>query len=47
MECPACNCEHFIHLGTLGSIAYLRCRNCGIDIQTDVSALFDELENES
>ena len=47
MYCPICDSTDFIVLGTLGSIAYLRCRNCGIGFQTDFKAIFDgEFENE-
>ena len=47
MFCPICDSTDFIVLGTLGNISYLRCRNCGIDFQTDSKAIFDgEYENE-
>ncbi len=29
--CPLCNSEYAERLGTLGAIAWFRCRHCGID----------------
>ena len=43
MNCQACNCQSFILLGYMGNRAFLRCRACGMDMNTD-AALLEEIE---
>lgn len=35
MNCPVCGCCEFSDLGSLGKIQWLRCRNCGSDVQRE------------
>lgn len=37
--CPACGGEELAYIGTLGNLAHLRCRACGItySIRTEVN----------
>ena len=45
--CPACDCETHNLLGVLGSVAHLRCQNCGIDHSVPVSDLPMEDETDT
>lgn len=33
MNCPSCGSPNLFLLGRLGSITWIRCRDCGIDIR--------------
>jgi len=41
MTCPACNGTLYL-LGVLGSLAHLRCRCCGMDVNAPADELCDD-----
>ena len=36
-QCPVCGSERVTHLGTLGSVSWFRCDDCGMDLDCCVS----------